>query len=75
MTNIPHIVKLPERITPFIGRESEVIKFIRNLKNDHFIWVTGESGVGKSAFLKTMSHEVFQRDIFPEGVFYISIKD
>lgn len=37
------------------------------------VWVEGEAGIGKSALVKEVTHLMFERDVFEDGVLYLSL--
>jgi Cdc6-like AAA superfamily ATPase len=45
------------------------------LKTHKLIFIEGNSGIGKSAVAKFLAHLLFDRNIFPDGVFYLNLKD
>ena len=74
---------LRKSIVPFIGRAeqfSKVIEFLGNYTSDEppnidgFLQINGEEGVGKTKFVLEVGWYVYQRNLFPDGVFYIPLR-
>ena len=71
----PEFSVLPTRVEHFIGRSRDCQKIVECLNNHRLISVTGVSGIGKSAVMKELSHYIIKRNIFTEGVVYVSLVD
>jgi len=73
-TNQPTIMELPEKPKNLIARGKDIIKIFWKLRNEQHIWLSGEAGIGKSEIVKKLANVVFERDIYPNGVLYISLQ-
>jgi len=73
-THQPAICELPERDHCFVGREEEIISIFKKLKRNH-LWLTGEHGIGKSSLVKKLTHMVYERNIYPDGVLYLCLQN
>lgn len=51
------------------------MKVLKSLQKNKHLWVIGDPGMGKSAVVKEVAHLVYDRDIYSDGVLYISLKE
>ena len=63
----------PAVIRGFVGRGAELATALAALESSLPIEVCGESGIGKSAFLRQLAHHSHARS-FPDGVVYLSAR-
>jgi len=66
--NLPHINNI-------IGRNKDLYKLLHELINSRFITVTGFPGIGKSSLAINLGKYLSNRNYFPNGVIYISLKE
>jgi hypothetical protein len=66
---------LPPELNYFIGRHNECIEIIKALKTNRLISIEGPAGIGKSSIVNKISHLLFSRDVFTDGIVYLWIKD
>lgn len=64
---------LPAFLTPFIGREAELVDLTARLRDPdcRLLTVLGPGGSGKTRFAIAAAHEVM--DTFPDGVWFVSL--
>jgi predicted ATPase/serine/threonine protein kinase/DNA-binding CsgD family transcriptional regulator len=64
---------LPVQLTPFIGREQEVIAVcdLLRCKDVHLLALTGPGGTGKTRLALQVAAEV--SDIFDDGIFFVNL--
>lgn len=68
-TNIEKVV------LPFTGRRFEMYTIIQKIRNRQgFLEITGPSGIGKTTTVLQMGYYILNRNLFPDGIFYIPIK-
>lgn len=75
VSNKVHIKNLPVRVPDLIGRANDCQKVLQVLDLHRLIWVDGIPGIGKSVLVKEITHLVYDRDVFEDGVLYMSLKD
>lgn len=63
-------------VLPYTGRNNDICGVARLLvtKRLQFVKLTGDPGVGKTAFALHTSYFLLTRNIFPDGIFYFSLK-
>lgn len=74
-SNKVHVKELPVRVPELVGRNSDCIHLLNILKDYRLIWIEGVPGIGKSALAKEVAHLAYERDIFEDGILYMSVKD
>jgi len=70
----PKIKKLPETPKKLIGRNEFISTIYEKLDKHDRILLSGQAGIGKSAIVMQLAHKIFERDIFADGVLYISLE-
>lgn len=65
---------LPAQLTPFVGREHELVQIADMLGNPHcrLITLLGPGGVGKTRLAHQAAME--QLEVFPDGVFFVQLE-
>jgi predicted alpha/beta-fold hydrolase len=75
VSNKIQIKNLPNR-QPFLeGRFKDCYKIWQNLMKNRLVWIYGISGIGKSALVHQLAHILYDRDVFKDGIFYLSLKN
>jgi len=60
---------------PYTGRNKEIYSLMKKIcEKKGFFKITGTPGSGKTAFVLQVAYYILTRNIFPDGIFYISIK-
>ncbi|CAI2383181.1 unnamed protein product [Moneuplotes crassus] len=72
-TTKPSLKLLPQR-EKLVGRADEICEILKKLDEERFIWLEGETGIGKSAIAKEICWLCYNRSIFEDGVMYISAR-
>jgi predicted ATPase/DNA-binding SARP family transcriptional activator len=64
---------LPNQLTPFVGRQTELAQVVHNLANPdcHLLTILGPGGVGKTRLALQAAAE--QRYAFPDGVWFVPL--
>jgi ATP/maltotriose-dependent transcriptional regulator MalT len=62
-------------LTNLIGRKEEQKEILKLLSNERLVWVEGPSGYGKSHLVQEITRHVYNRDVFEDGVLYLSLWD
>jgi len=70
----PKIIGLPEKMKKLAGQGAFLVRVYAKLDREKRVWLTGEIGIGKSAIAMKLSHLLFDRGIYPDGVLYISLQ-
>ena len=71
----PLIQWIPAPVENFVGRQIECKNLIELLNNNRWISVEGLSGVGKSAIIKNVANMLYDRNVFPDGILYLTLRD
>jgi len=58
-----------------IGRHDHVCDVIKWLQDESLVTVTGFHGVGKGTIIKKTAFHLNERQVFEDGIIYISIKE
>jgi predicted AAA+ superfamily ATPase len=66
---------MPQMLTNLIGRKEEQKEILKLLSNERLVWVEGPSGYGKSHLVQEITRHVYNRDVFEDGVLYLSLWD
>ncbi|CAI2383863.1 unnamed protein product [Moneuplotes crassus] len=74
-SNKSQVKRLPFRTSEILGRHSDCSKIIKSLLSHSIVWIEGRKGIGKSATVKEISHLIFERDVFEDGVIYMPLRD
>lgn len=64
---------LPQRLTSFIGRESEIETIKRSLGDNRLLTLTGIGGVGKTRLARQVAEGL--DDGYADGVWWVSLED
>lgn len=75
MNREPKILKLPAAVENFVGRQIDCKNIIEMLNQSRFISVEGIPGIGKSAIVKNVANILAEREVFDDGIFYVTLKD
>jgi len=60
---------------PYTGRNKEIYSLMKKIcEKKGFFKITGTPGSGKTAFVLQVAYYILTRNIFADGIFYISIK-
>jgi predicted ATPase/class 3 adenylate cyclase len=62
---------LPEQLTPFIGRERDLVEITRLLANTRLLTLLGVGGIGKTRLSLQAAAEVI--DDYPDGVWFVEL--
>eukprot|EP00466_Bigelowiella_natans_P009429 jgi/Bigna1/79144/fgenesh1_pg.60_\ len=73
-TPIPSFALLPPPTSFFIGREKELYHVIQLLTHQRLVTVRGPPGIGKSSLAKAVAHFVLPRQLYKDGVLYVSLR-
>ena len=71
----PHIKCIPASVENFVGRQTECIKLIEMLNTNRCISIEGAPGIGKSAIIKNVVNMLYDRNVFSDGILYLSLRD
>ncbi len=68
--------KLPQPLTPFVGRENELAYVTRLLVNPEcrLLTVVGPGGVGKTRLALRAAEMLYGQDLLPDGVWFIPLE-
>jgi hypothetical protein len=75
VSNKVQIKSLPDVQPNLEGRFRDCAAIWNILLAKRLVWVYGISGIGKSALVKQLAHILYDRDVFKDGILYISLKD
>ena len=70
---------ISKSILPFFGRSSEISQIFDYVMTnpdqlDGFLQIVGEEGVGKTRLALEVAWYLYQRNAFPDGIFYLPLK-
>jgi hypothetical protein len=74
VSNRVQIKSLPDQPN-LEGRFGDCAAIWNILLAKRLVWIYGISGIGKSALVKQLAHILYDRDVFKDGILYISLKD
>ena len=69
------ILILPNKVTPFLFRNNDMVEILKNLHEYYIVQIYGMPGLGKSSLLKNSTCFLGERLIFPEGIIYIDFNN
>jgi len=64
-----------KRNFPYIGRKLEIFESLNYLQRYQDVIVFGESGIGKTSFIKEVGYYLYVRNRFKNGIYYIDLKE
>lgn len=65
--------KIPPRVEFFQGRHVELHEIFCLVKKQRFVTIKGIPGIGKSSLCREIANYVYERNIFKDGIIYISL--
>lgn len=77
ISTVRYPTNIPKTILPYTGRNGDMYAVAKMLVtlNMQFVKVTGEVGIGKTAFAVQTAHFLLSRKVFPAGIFYFPLKN
>ena len=75
LNEIPFIKNIPASIENFVGRNNECKTLIEMLNVNRWVSVEGASGIGKSAIVKYVINILHDRNVFADGIIYLTLRD
>ena len=61
------------RLDEFVGRQLDMQKVFDSVQKERLTTVSGSPGIGKSALIKTMGAYLSERDVFSDGILFVSM--
>ena len=75
ISSVRYPTNIPKTLLPYTGRNNDIYAVVKLILKFQFLKLSGETGIGKTAFALHAGYFLLARNIFPDGIFYFPLKN